>query len=160
MVVFGVCVFFSSVVTDAGKWRFVSSSFCSCEKRSVPTYIIHRDAFYGKWTVIGNFATKWTLHWPGLLSPAQVDVHILPSVVFLLRQQVLSGREFRMKWSCCVVLMFILIMWQAEPPLPVLEFCSAWSTRSQAFPAFRAVTWCPSCLAAGSVVKTIGVNID
>lgn len=30
----GVCVFFSSVVTVADKWRFVSSSFCSCEKVS------------------------------------------------------------------------------------------------------------------------------
>lgn len=85
LVVFGVCVFFSSVVTVADKWRFVSSSFCSCEKRSVPTYGVHRDAFYGKCTAIGNFVTKWTLHWPGLLSPAQVDVHIVPSVVFLLR---------------------------------------------------------------------------
>lgn len=38
LVGFGVCVFFSSVVTDAGKWRFVPTSSCSCEKRSVPTY--------------------------------------------------------------------------------------------------------------------------
>lgn len=55
--------------------------------------IIIRDTVEGKRAALGDISTHGTLHPPGLLSPAQADVHVLPSAASLLRWPVLSERH-------------------------------------------------------------------